>query len=99
MSQENVDVVRGMLAAWNAEDLDRLREGWHPEAIVRPAAGWPEPGPFVGREAVMRSFEQLRDAWEADTLDVTGDIIDIADRVIVRLAWRAVGHGPDLEMQ
>ena len=77
MSRENVEVVRSMLVAWNAGDLERLRELWHPDAIVRPAAGWPEPGPFVGREAVMRSFEQLRDAWEADTLEATGDIIDI----------------------
>jgi uncharacterized protein len=99
MSQENVEVVRLMLAAWNAGDMEGVRELWHPEAIVRPAAGWPEPGPFVGREAVMQSFEQLRDAWEADTLEATDDIIDIADRVVVGLAWRAAGHGPELDMR
>ena len=100
MSQENVEIVGRMFAAWNARDQERLRELWHPDAIVRPAAGWPEPGPFVGRDAVMRSFEQLREAWgEADTLEATGDIVDIADRVVVRVVWRAVGHGPDLEMR
>jgi ketosteroid isomerase-like protein len=56
MTQENVEVVRLMLAAWNDGDMDGVRELWHPNAIVRPAAGWPEPGPFVGREAVMQSF-------------------------------------------
>jgi ketosteroid isomerase-like protein len=25
--------------------------------------------------------------------------VDIADRVIVRIIWRAAGHGPDLEMR
>jgi hypothetical protein len=87
---------RGVHRGGHQFDLLQPDGHWHPDAIVRPAAGWPEPGPFVGREAVMQSFEQLRDAWgQADTLETTGDILDIADRVIVRIVWRAVGHGPD----
>ena len=47
----------------------------------------------------MQSFAQLRDAWDADTLEATGEFVDIADHVVVRIVWRAVGHGPDLEMR
>ena len=43
---------------------------------------WPEPGPSVGREAVMRFIDQLRDTWDADTLEVIGEYIHAADRVV-----------------
>ena len=66
MSQENVEIVRATIEAWNAGDMDALRELYHPDAIARPPEGWPEPGPFVGREAVMRAFGQLRETWDAD---------------------------------
>jgi hypothetical protein len=49
MSQENVEVVQAALAAWNAGEMDALRELYDPGAIVRAPEGWPEPGPFVGR--------------------------------------------------
>jgi ketosteroid isomerase-like protein len=58
MSQENVEVGRRAFAAWNAGDMDAFRELYDPEIIVRPPERWPEPGPFVGREAVMQWFEQ-----------------------------------------
>ena len=41
MSQENVGVVKASFEAWNAEDMDALRELYHPEAIARPPEGWP----------------------------------------------------------
>ncbi len=57
MSEENVEVIRAAFEAWNAGDMDALRERLDPDIIWRPPEGWPEPGPFVGREAVMRWFE------------------------------------------
>jgi SnoaL-like domain len=65
MSQENVEVVRRLNVAWNARDVEAVRDLHDPGVIVRPIEGWPEPGPFVGREAVLRWFEQLREGWEA----------------------------------
>ena len=100
MSRENVEIVRAAFAAWNAGDLDALREMWDPDAmIVQYPEGWPEPGPFVGREAVMRQFEQLRETWDADALEPISDFIDAADRVAVRFIWRGAGHGPDLNLE
>ena len=52
MSQENVEIVRRLYEAWNAGDMDALRESYNPGIILRTLEGWPEPGPFVGREAV-----------------------------------------------
>ena len=94
MSNENVEIVRASFEAWNTGDLDALRDMYDPTIIVRATEDWPEPGPFVGREAVMRQGEQLRETWDAVTLEPIGDFIDVGDRVAVRHVWRGVGHGP-----
>jgi uncharacterized protein YndB with AHSA1/START domain len=57
-----------------------------------------EPYAFVGREAVIRWYEQLRETWDAYVTELIGDIIDAADRVVVRQIWHAAGRGPDLNM-
>lgn len=84
---------------WNAGDMDAFRELYDPDVTVRTVEDWPEPGPYVGREAAMGFFEQLRDTWHADTLVPTSDLIDAGDRVVVRYIWRGAGHGPDLSME
>jgi hypothetical protein len=47
----------------------------------------------------MRWFEQLRDAWDADALELISDFIDAADRVAVRFIWRGAGRGPESNME
>jgi uncharacterized protein len=100
VSRENVEVVRRAYEAWNARSLDVLRELYDPNAIiVRGLEGWPEgEEPAVGREAVLRVFEEVREAWDADTLEPIS-FIDAGDRVVVRQKWHGVGHGPDSSME
>jgi ketosteroid isomerase-like protein len=98
MSQENMDVVRAAYAAWNVPDMEAFREFYDPDTIVvRGLEGWPEPAPIVGRDAVMRLFEGLREPWEEDTLE-PASLIDAGDRVVARHTWHAVGRGPDMDM-
>jgi ketosteroid isomerase-like protein len=99
MSQENVEMARAMLEAWNAGDMDAWADFLAPDVISRPHEGWPEPGPFIGKEAVVRQFTQLRDTWDADALEVISDFVDVGDRVAVRFIWRAVGQGPESSME
>jgi ketosteroid isomerase-like protein len=95
MSQENVEIVRAAFAVWNARDMDAFRELHDPGVIAETVENWPERGPFVGREAVMREFELIREAFDADSLEPISDFIDAANRVVVRFIWRGTGHGPD----
>jgi ketosteroid isomerase-like protein len=99
MSQENVEVFRAAIEAWNTGDMDAFRELCDPDIIVQPPPGWPEPGPFVGREAVMRQWYRLRETWDADAVEPISDFIEAADRVVVRQIWRGVGHGPESSME
>jgi ketosteroid isomerase-like protein len=98
MSQENVELVKAAFEAWNAGNMDAYREFYDPDAILRSPEGWPEPGPFVGREAVMREWEQFREAWDADAVEPL-KFIDAADRVVVRQITRGTGQGPEVNME
>jgi ketosteroid isomerase-like protein len=98
MSQENVEIVKAAFQTWNAGDMGALREVFDPDVIVRLPEGWPEPGPFVGREAVMREWEQIRETFDADALEPIS-FFDNADRVVVRHVWRGAGHGPEVNLE
>jgi ketosteroid isomerase-like protein len=99
MSRENVDVIRAAYDAWNAGDTDALRDFHHPDVIARYGASWPEPGPFVGRDAVVRQIEELRQTWEASEAEVISDFIDAGDRVVAEFVWHGTGHGPAFEFE
>jgi ketosteroid isomerase-like protein len=100
MSQENVETVRRAYEAWNARNMDALRELYDADAmVVTGIEGWPEPPPTVGREAVMRQWERQREAWDIDTVEPISDFVASGDRVVVRFIWRAAGQGPAVNME
>jgi ketosteroid isomerase-like protein len=90
MSQENVEIVRASLEAWNERDMDALRERYAEDVVTWPPAGWPEEGPFVGRDTVMAQWERMRGLWDEE-MEMLADYIDAADRVAVRMTWRDRG--------
>jgi ketosteroid isomerase-like protein len=98
MSQQDVEVMRAVFAAWNAGDMDAFRELHDPDVIGRMPEGWPEPS-FVGREALMRQFEQLRETFDATSVRPISDFIDAGDRVVVRVAYHGEGHGPEMNFE
>ena len=105
MSQENVEIVRRALDAWNAGDMDEVRAAYDADVILRTPEGWPEPGPYVGREAVMCQFEQNRQTWTlkdgsyGDVFEPITDFLPVADRVIVRMIWHGAGPGADAKIE
>jgi ketosteroid isomerase-like protein len=99
VSHENVEIVRAGFEAWNAGDMDAYRELLHPEVTMRAPPRWPEPGPFVGRDAVLRQCIRLRDAWDSDTAKPTADFIDLGDRVVTRMIFHSQGQGPEMNME
>src|SRR5438093_2137035 len=93
MSQDSVGSLRAFYAAWDAGDMEALREVHDPSVIMHHPAGWPEPGPEVGRDAVMRQFQRLRTAFDAESVELVGDFVDAGDRALVRLVWHTAGRG------
>ena len=99
MSEENVEIVRRAHEVWNAGDMDTLREMYDTGIIWRGPEGWPEPGPYAGREAVMGQVEQMRETWDTDSFELISELIDVGDRVAVRFIWRGAGHGPEANIE
>jgi hypothetical protein len=100
MSQGSIEVARAAIEAWNAGDMERLCELYDPDAVVRyHVPDWVEAGPFLGRDAIMRQFRWLREAWDRDSLRIVGDLLAVGDRVVVHATWRGAGHGPEGAME
>ena len=99
MPRENVEVLRAYLTAWNAGDMDAVRESFIPDVVAVAPDGWPEPGPFVGRDVLMRQWIQMRETFDADQITAIGDVVTVDDTLAMRFIWRGVGHGPDANLE
>ena len=75
-----------------------MRDMYDPNIVLHMIPGWPEPGPYAGREAVMRQFAQLRETWDADVGEPIS-FVDVGDRVVVGHIWRGFGRGPDANIE
>src|SRR5437763_1200504 len=95
MSQENVEIVRAVFAAWNAGDmeaLEALSPHFHPEFVYHPRADEPDPSPHVGRDAYERLVLGFVESFSEVTFEVL-ELIDAGDRVIASTVLHAVLHG------
>jgi ketosteroid isomerase-like protein len=93
MSQENVEVARAAIEAWNDGDMDRLRDLYDPGAVFRTPSDWVEAGPYLGRAAIMGQFSQLRDIWADDNSFDRVDLLDAGDRVVVQVDFHGNTRG------
>jgi len=65
LSQENVEIVRRGLEAFNSGDMERILAFAHPdfEALVPPELST-EPDSYRGHEGIRRYFQSFQDAME-----------------------------------
>ena len=96
---QNIETVRATLEAWNAGNLDVVFESFQPEAVMGAPEGWPEQGPFLGRDAIARQFEQLRETYDRDSIEIVSDFVAAGNRVAVRMIWHGTGHGPRADFE
>lgn len=95
---ENARVVREGYALWNDDRFDEAIERfWHPNAVMYHLAGWPEPGPSVGREAIAAQFARIRREFAADRLEVL-ELRDLGHAIVVRARWIVRGSGSDAQV-
>ena len=58
VSQENVEVVFAAFRRFEADDMTGFGALLDP-GIVATAAGWPEPGPWIGADALVTQLERI----------------------------------------
>jgi ketosteroid isomerase-like protein len=101
MSQENVELFRRALEAFNRRDFDAVLEQLDPEAEWHPgvaASLGGETTTFRGQEEVRKGLQDLVDAFEDLHLEVS-EMRDLGDRVLAMGRLRAHGTESGVEIE
>jgi ketosteroid isomerase-like protein len=97
MSQENVEVVKAFVEAYNARDSEAVDRLLHPEAELnthRARAGLP----VHWRQGTTRQyFEQLEEAWSDFRMEFE-DYRDLGERVLALGVQRGAGRSSEIEV-
>jgi len=97
MSERNVEMVLEAIRLFEAADFGRV-DLWHPDCRITAPEGWPEQGPFVGRDAVIAQFERLAADFGEQTLEIkTTSARD--DWVVIEFEWTTRGSSSGAETQ
>ena len=91
MSQQNVDVIRGMYDAFAAGDVPSVVDAMDPQIEWREAENFPyaDGNPYCGPSAVVSGvFARLGAEWEYWTLAIE-ELLDAGDTVVAFGRYRA----------
>jgi ketosteroid isomerase-like protein len=91
MSKDNVEVVLEGLRLFEASDFDGMARSWHPEVRITGPEGWPERGPFEGRNAVLAQFRRLAADWGKQSISDVDVVADRAGWVVLTFRWEVEG--------
>jgi ketosteroid isomerase-like protein len=94
MSQENVEIIRNLNAAFRRGDWDAATRNMDPHILLRTDARWPEQR-IYGREAAVAFYQGL---WESGGPDIRiEEMVDLGDRVLIRFCWHMRGLSSGIE--
>jgi ketosteroid isomerase-like protein len=101
MSQENVDLVLESIRRFRPSGLDEWAELWHQDTRMTIAEGWPEPGPFIGLDAVRREFERVIESFSALRFEDVEVAADSGDWVVAtyRVPTRGAASGVESDVR
>jgi ketosteroid isomerase-like protein len=94
MSQENVEIAKRLMDAFNERDLDTFAEITTPDFEWTTSMTAVEGEIFRGREGIETYFGRMRDAWD-EFRALASEFRDLGDRVLWlgRLEGRGRGSG------
>jgi ketosteroid isomerase-like protein len=97
MSEENVEVVMESFRRFDPNDMEEWATLLHPDCRVTAPDGWPEPGPFVGREAVVRQFERIFADWSEYRFEDIEVVAESEEWVVITWRWHTRGVTSGIE--
>jgi ketosteroid isomerase-like protein len=96
LDQENLEVARRAMELWNQGDLEGVLDLYSDDAVMHPAAEWPEQASWHGREGVRENMEQWRSVWDSSEM-VVDSLESYGDRVVASGAWLTRGRVSGLD--
>jgi ketosteroid isomerase-like protein len=97
MSRENVELFLESLRCAEAMDAEGFAGLLHPEIRSTAVRGWPEPGPFLGRDAVVAQFKRNSADWEDNRATDIEVVADEGGWVVAEYRWEVRGAGSGIE--
>jgi ketosteroid isomerase-like protein len=94
MSQENVEIARRAVEAWQRDGPDGLLQFFDPEIKFTPVE---EGRPLYGHQGVRTNLESWLEEWDDFRVEIR-EILDSGARVLVALQISARGKGSGLEV-
>jgi ketosteroid isomerase-like protein len=92
MSEENVEIVRGILDEWGRGNFRAGTERFDPYSTLVLRAEFPEAGGYHGPEEIRAYMQRFLGAWEK--VAIKGEeFIDAGDSVVVGVHQVATGKG------
>jgi ketosteroid isomerase-like protein len=84
MSQDNMEVVRRNVEAYNRRDLDVILENWTPDALL----DWSnsrgvEVGVYRGRGEIRAFWQRFLATWDEVRIEIVDGPVEIEDGVVV----------------
>jgi ketosteroid isomerase-like protein len=71
MSEENVDIVRRSIAAYDSGGLDALAESWHPDIDWRAVEGYiDDVGLVRGPDGLRQYYRQWEETFDAVRIEI-----------------------------
>ena len=92
MSQENVEAVESLFAAFAEREFEAATNVMHPEIEIRPGiVGGPEKTVYRGADGMRRFWDDVDSAWSEFVIEVE-ELRDLGEQVLV--LGRATARGP-----
>ena len=101
MSQENLESLQRLAEAFGRRDLDGAMEHFADDVEVRPAVVGIDVGTlYKGRDDLRGFWDQISEAWEAQTVELKEMIEAPGERVVAVEQWHVRGRdGIELDFE
>ena len=90
ISEQNVEVARRIVNAFNRRDKAAWLALQDPQAECVPARDWPESDVIRGREAVWDFYAEVVGAWREGAFDENTEIIEAGNDTLVQHIRREI---------
>ena len=99
MSEQDVQLVRGVFEAINRRDVQAVLDAFHPDADMSTLTSELVQGKaYRGHTGIREYFSSFADVWEELQLD-PDEIRDLGDRILVIGRWTSRGRESGAEVE